>query len=556
MNLLIVESKTKAIKIQSYLDNTFKVISCQGHIYDLPKKELGIDTNTWDLTYVPCEGKEKIIKFIKKCIKEATIVYIATDPDIEGHAIAWHLAKLIKKKYHRVMFHEITKEAVIYAIQNHTTINMNAVYAQETRRGLDRLVGYKLSPILWKEFKNNYLSAGRVQSFALNLCVDMFNNINNYIPEIKYEIFGDFANGFKNVKCNINNLNDIKNSDWNKYKISFVIKDVVKNPSPPFITTSLQFEVYNKLNINSKQCMQLAQQLYENGLITYMRTDSFNMSEKSKSMLLDYIQNEYGEKYKNKRTYKTTVKNAQEAHEAIRVTDITKIIIDFPYITNQHKQVYDLIWKRTIATQMTSAVYKEYTYNIIFEKIVFSCIKNCLVFDGFLKIYNIQLDDEKLFNIIETYVKLIQADLKSIIGKSPTLYNEPALIKTLEKKGIGRPSTYSNIIQTLTSKKYVIIGNNPDKNIEVEDKIMSKNKKTQTIKRNIQICQNIQNVFVPTDIGIKIDTYLSNVVPFILNEQFTKQMEEAMDDIYQEKRSKNDTMTIFWNKLYPMISLF
>jgi DNA topoisomerase-1 len=554
MNLLIVESKTKAIKIQSYLDNTFKVISCQGHIYDLPKKELGINTNTWNLTYVPCEGKEKIIKFIKKCIKEATIVYIATDPDIEGHAIAWHLAKLIKKKYHRVMFHEITKEAVIYAIQNHTTINMNAVYAQETRRGLDRLVGYKLSPLLWKEFKNNYLSAGRVQSFALNLCVDMFNNINNYIPEIKYEIFGDFANGFKNVKCNINNLNDIKNSDWNKYKISFVIKDVVKNPSPPFITTSLQFEVYNKLNINSKQCMQLAQQLYENGLITYMRTDSYNISEKFKSILLNYIQNEYGEEYKNKRTYKTTVKNAQEAHEAIRVTDIAKKIIDFPYITNQHKQVYDLIWKRTLATQMASAIYKEYTYNITFEKIVFSSIKNCLVFDGFLKIYNIKLDDEKSFNLIETYVKLIQANLKSIIGKSPTLYNEPTLIKTLESKGIGRPSTYSNIIQTLTSKKYVIIGNNPDKNIEVEDKIMNKNKKTETRKRIIQICQNIPNVFVPTDIGININSYLLNIVPFILNEQFTKQMEEAMDEIYQEKRLKNDTMTIFWNKLYPMIS--
>lgn len=585
--LIIVESFTKTKTISKYLNNnddgnTYVITASAGHICDLPKEELGFSTETWEAVYIPT--KENIIKKIRDLTKEADIIYFATDPDTEGEAIANHIKNYIKdllknKKSYRIKFNEITKSAIQNALQNPLEIDNNLVSAQETRRILDRLIGFKLSPMLWKKFNNNTsLSAGRVQSVALKICIDMMDDIINTKLTPYWIVIGKFKCFTKLLECKLYNENNIvkiteldniktlfKNLLFdNIWNISFTEKNTSQSPPPPYTTTSLQQDAYNKLRMSSKKTMLIAQSLYENGLITYMRTDSTNISQDAKYSIISYITDNYGKDYSKLRTYKTKVVNAQEAHEAIRITKPSKTDIDYEGITEDHKKLYNLIWKRTIACQMINAEYLDLDIIIIDESIdpyKFICKKSLLIKEGFLKILspNSSIDDpdewKKLINKkIETKktVKPIEFKADGNIIEPSSMYNEVSLIKALEKEGIGRPSTYSSIIDKLYTKKYVLKGCNPQQKLNTEDFIKTKDK-LEVIEKVIEIGGKQKDLLIPTDLGIDIINYLSKLIPFILDIKFTAYMEEALDKICSNIVSKIDTLNIFYNKIKPHI---
>ena len=372
-NLIIVESYTKTKTISKYLnqnsDNKYIVTFSQGHFCDLPKNELGINTNTWEGNYITT--KNNISNNIKKLIKDIDNIYIASDPDIEGEAIAFHISKLLKNKnYHRIKFNEITKNAVIEAINNPTNIDTNLVNAQETRRFLDRIVGFKLSPILWNKFGDNTLSVGRVQTVALLFCINQLNDINNHEINKFWQLNGKFkCNNIYTLDCQsikinnetkINQILDNLTNKSNKFEINYKINNINDYPSSPYTTTTLQQDAYNILKLTSKKTMELAQKLYESGYITYMRTDSVNISNDFKYKLKDYINKEFGNEYHCFRNFKNKIINAQEAHEAIRITNPNlKILENTDDITEYHNKLYKLIWKKTVSCQMKEVyIYK------------------------------------------------------------------------------------------------------------------------------------------------------------------------------------------------------
>lgn len=579
--LIIVESYTKTKTISKYLDNKYNVICSLGHINNLPKSELGIDVISWIGKYEPTN--KSIIANIRKYVKETDTIYIASDPDMEGEAIAHHIHTAISnllsgKKCFRIEFHEITKKAIVDALNNPHHINSDIVDAQESRRFVDRLVGYKLSPLLWNKFNDNTLSVGRVQSIALLFCVMMLKEIESHDIDPYWIIKGYYENG-KQIKkeftlyngeslLKIQNKKELYNIlelfHFGSFNISIDESYSYQSPSPPYTTTSLQQDAYIKYRFSSKKTMSLAQQLYENGMITYMRTDSTNISEEFKKVIGNYICNKYGKEWFRNRTYVSKIANAQGAHEAIRITnvgvtcmeDMSSEICDRMNILDLNK-LYSLIWKRTVASQMINAEFTNVTATIMYDNMVNKFINksSLLVKQGFLVIYDTPLDNVQHYKDQFEGIKAKKFECEANVSNPPSLYNEVGLIKALEKEGIGRPSTYSSIIDKLISKKYVTKGSNPTKQIILQKITKTKNSVNES-DQTIKIGGKSTDLLVPSDIGINVIEYLRTTVPFLLDIKFTSVMEDTLDKICDKEITKNYVLDEFYNNyLVPVLSL-
>jgi DNA topoisomerase-1 len=582
-SLIIVESFTKTKTIKKYLGDPNVVVTFSGgHIYNLPKDSLGFDTDTWNINYVPTNLN--IINNIKELAINADIIYLAADPDLEGEAIANSLknclSNIIKDKIcHRITFNEITKNAVINAIENPRTIDIDKVNAQETRRIVDRLIGYKVSPILWNKFNKNYLSAGRVQIAGLILCINQRNRIINkeilpyWTIECKFGIDKDLLitgtlNNYiedndknkskKLIEYKIRDVNNVKEILSNlvintKYKICYEEKIRNVSPPPPYTTTTLQQDAYNKCHFNSKTTMKLAQDLYENGHITYMRTDSTNIAEDAKKMILSYIKEAYDPSFAKYRTYKTKVANAQEAHEAVRITNPRNKTISFEGFTKSHDKLYELIWNRTVASLMTDTIYIDIymIFNSNKNEHIFCSTKSFLKELGFNILYNAKIENsDEFLNIIKNNnLTSISKEYSSqgIIDNIPSLYNEVQLIKELEKEGIGRPSTYSSIIDKLLDKKYVEIGTNPQQEYEIE--CFKKKKDIIVSTKKINLGGKQKDLLVPTELGIEVIKYIYEVFPYLCDLKFTSKMEDELDKIINACMTKN----VLLDELYAKI---
>ena len=574
-NLIIVESYTKTKTISKYLnsnsDNKYIVTFSQGHFCDLPKNDLGINTETWDGNYITT--KNNITNNIKKLIKDIDTIYIASDPDIEGEAIAFHISKLLKnKKFYRIKFNEITKKAITESINNPTNIDMNLVNAQETRRFLDRIVGFKLSPILWNKFNDNTLSVGRVQTVALLLCINQLNEINNHDINNFWELNGKFKSNnnilldCQSIKINdekiINNILNNLTKETNKFYIKYEKNNINDYPSPPYTTTTLQQDAYNILKFASKKTMELSQKLYELGYITYMRTDSVNISKDFKYKLKEYIDKEYGNQYHYFRNFKNKIINAQEAHEAIRITNPNiKNLENKDDITEYHNKLYNLIWKRTISCQMKEAIFTNFDIAISstdkeISEFKFKTNKKFLTDIGYLIIFNKEIENFEDFLENLKNIKPIEFSFISDINKPKTLYNEVSLIKKLEKEGIGRPSTYATIIEKLFYKKYVIKGSNPNFEVNLKDYLKKINKEIIVKKKLLNTSGKSKDLLLPTELGIKCINYLETIIPFLLNVDFTSQMESALDKISIGELTKKTTLNEFYNKIKPIIDKY
>ena len=553
-SLVIVESFTKSKTIQKYLGDDYIVSYSSGHIYNLPKESLGFNTNDWKPSYISINDKiiSKLRDYVKKCDK----VFLAADPDIEGEAIAYHVKIALKdllknKECHRIKFNEITKPIILNAINNPIDINMNIVKAQETRRIVDRLIGYRISPILWNKFNNNYLSAGRVQLASLLICINQMNKIIKKeitplwtisckmkikdVSSIQAYMYKDgelYKSDNENDTITIMNSFNIND----KYKIEYIKKESRTYPSAPYTTTTMQQDAYNSHKITSKKTMQLAQDLYENGLITYMRTDSTNISNDAKNIILNYIKKNYGEDNAKYRTFKTKVINAQEAHEAIRITnpENTDINNAFTNITPYHIKLYNLIWRRCISSLMADAEYID--INISFKKEEeFKSTKTFLTKPGYLLVLSPDKKIEDYTDFIKNIEKNKIAIAKEFLSKPeisniPSMFNEVALIKKLEKEGIGRPSTYAATIEKILTKKYVELGSNPHQILELNEYI----KKDANINKNIikiNIGGKEKDLLIPTEIGILICEYLATISPYLCDLKFTALMENELDEI-------------------------
>lgn len=573
--LIIVESYTKTKTIAKYLDNKYTVICSLGHICDLPKSNLGIDTTTWEGTYQVT--KQKIIDNIRINVRKASVIYLASDPDTEGEAIAHHIYNSIKdilknKPCHRIKFHEITKKAVTEAINTPQEINQAMVCAQEARRFIDRLVGYKLSPLLWETFNDNTLSVGRVQSVALMMIVNMMLSIQEFSAESYWNIVGIYSlnkNKLEFKLCDKSNQEIVKISDKNalieilsildlKDKPSIIVneKQQQESPSAPYTTTTLQQDAYTKHRFTSKKTMQIAQELYENGHITYMRTDSTNISNDFKNIIIGYVKETYGEASAKFRNYKNKIANAQEAHEAIRITNIHDTLCS--NLSDEHNKLYKLIWKRTVASQMMNAEYTNLEILLSYDNLnyLFRFTKSFLVSKGYLVVYQ-DNDDNIALNMFKESLKNESIKCLEYIGlpnidNPPSLYNEISLIKALEKEGIGRPSTYSSIIDKLFQKHYVSKGQNPQKEYIVY-KYIKKNNSITEVQDKISVGGKSKDLLVPTKLAIDIINHLRNIVPFLLDIHFTANMESALDNISNRIITKALVLDEFYkNHLLPI----
>lgn len=568
-SLIIVESYSKSKTIGKYLDKSFTVTYSSGHICDLPKKELGINTDNWKTVYKPTNTR--VIKNIRTLVKNANNIYIASDPDIEGEAIAFHIKNAIKdiiknKNCYRISFNEITKNVILNAINNPKDINMNIVEAQETRRIVDRIIGYKISPLLWNKFSNKYLSAGRVQIASLIICINQKNKIQ------KKEIipYWNIKGLFKIANITINAMLIYENTIWKtsvekelllkfenlnineKYNITYETNNFKTSPFPPYTTTSLQQDAYNKLKFSSKNTMKIAQDLYEHGYITYIRTDSVNISDIAKNKIIEYINNVYGNDNSKYRVYKTKIKNAQEAHEAIRITDPnTTTIIENSDFKKEHNNLYNLIWKRTISSLMIDAEYTEFNIKIFNNTNIFTGTKSFLINEGFNKVYDNTNQKEEYSNFNQILDKKIcyskQFIASGSIDNIPSMYNEVQLIKELEKEGIGRPSTYSTTIDKLISKKYVEKGLNPQQNISINS--YEKKDKIVINKSIINLGGKQKDLLIPTELGLNIIEYIYKISPYLCDLKFTSKMEEDMDNIINKQIRKNDILNVLYNKI-------
>lgn len=578
--LIIVESYTKTKTISKYLDNKYNVICSLGHITNLPKSELGIDIKSWNGKYEPTN--KSIITNIRKYVKETDTIYIASDPDMEGEAIAHHIYNAISnllpgKNCHRIEFNEITKKAIVDALNNPHNINSSIVDAQESRRFVDRLVGYKLSPLLWKKFNDNTLSVGRVQSIALLLCVTMAQKLESHDIDPYWIIKGYYEKG-KQIKreftlydgANILKIQEknalyriLESFHFGSFKLSIDESNTYQSPSAPYTTTSLQQDAYNKFKFTSKKTMMLAQQLYENGMITYMRTDSTNISDDFKKIIGGYVCNKYGKEYFRNRSYVNKIANAQGAHEAIRITNICVTNLDD--MSSEIKEtnildlnkLYCLIWKRTVASQMVNAEFTNVIATITYDNTVYKFINktSLLVKQGYLIIYDTPLDNVQNYKDQFEGMKAKKFECEANVSNPPSLYNEVGLIKALEKEGIGRPSTYSSIIDKLTTKRYVIKGSNPTKQItfqQITKTTSGVNESDQIIK----IGGKSTDLLVPSELGINVVEYLRTTVPFLLDIKFTSVMEDTLDKICDKEITKKYVLDEFYNNyLVPVLPL-
>ena len=527
MNLIIVESPTKARTLSKFLGKDYSVEATTGHIKDLPKSQLGIDIeHDFKPDYQMVEKRAETIEKIKKEAKKAKITYIATDPDREGEAIAQHVKEIVgAKDTKRITFHEITKEAVEEAIAHPRAVDGNLVDAQIARRVLDRLVGYNLSPLLWKKVRRG-LSAGRVQSVAVRLIVEREREIEKFKPEEFWEIYCSVKDGkeftvallkigekpasVKNKKEADTIISDLKKAS---YIVSDVRKrEVRKNPYAPFTTSTMTQAAARIFGWSAKKTMREAQGLYEEGLITYHRTDSTNMAETAVAKARGFIKSEYGENYLPEKPnfYKTTSKVAQEAHEAIRPTDATKK-------SNGENKLYDLIWKRFVACQMTPAVYDEVTIDVAADKYLLRAGGQTMKFDGWRKVMPAKLADDAVIVLPDVEkdekLKLVKVDGNQKFTEPPARYNEASIIKTLEKLGIGRPSTYAPIISTIQIRQYV---------------------------------EKKEGKFFATPVGTAVTDFLVNNFKDIVDYQFTAEMEDDLDKVANGERQWQKEMKTFW----------
>ena len=556
-NLVIVESPAKAKKIEEFLGKDFKVMSSYGHIRDLKKKELSIDEKTMEPRYEIPEEKKKLVTELKATAKQAKKIWLASDEDREGEAISWHLCEVLgldEEKTSRIVFHEITKPAILDAIQHPRHLDMNLVNAQQARRVLDRIVGFKLSPVLWRKVKPA-LSAGRVQSVAVRLIVEREREIQKFKSEPYYRVNAVFAlinenGGATEVKAELDQrfktheeveafLEKCKDA---KFSVETVTKKPLKRtPAPPFTTSTLQQEAARKLGFTVSQTMMVAQRLYEGGRITYMRTDSVNLSTLCSNASKDEIIKVYGNEYSKPRTYHTSSKGAQEAHEAIRPTYMSETSIDG---TSQEKRLYELIWKRTIASQMADAQIEKTTINIHIDNTPEKFVANgeVVVFDGFLKVYRESTDEddnaEDSTHILPAMKEGDELQRREIIATekfslAPARYTEASLVKKLEDLGIGRPSTYAPTISTIQQREYVVKGDKQgvERNYTVDSlkgiKITQKTKK--------EMAGSEKGKLLPTDIGIVVNDFLMANFPNIMDYNFTAHVEQRFDDIAEGK---------------------
>jgi DNA topoisomerase-1 len=573
-NLVIVESPAKAKTIEKFLGSDYQVMSSFGHIRDLAEKGIGIDfEHNYKPLYVVSSDKKKVVSELKKAAKEAETVWLASDEDREGEAIAWHLfdeLKLDRQKTRRIVFHEITKDAIVRAIDNPREIDGHLVDAQQARRVLDRIVGFELSPVLWKKVKPS-LSAGRVQSVAVRLIVEREREINNFVAESSYRVNAVFQ--AVDVKGNPAMLKaELQHRFANKEDAmaflehckdaSFSISDIVtkpakKSPAPPFTTSTLQQEAARKLGFSVSQTMRVAQTLYESGKITYMRTDSVNLSDLALNTSRAEITSMAGEKYVKIRKFTTNTKGAQEAHEAIRPTYMNAHTIEG---TAQEKKLYDLIWKRTIASQMADAeLEKTAVYiNCSCNQHQFVATGEVIVFDGFLKVYLESTDDEdeETTDMLPALKANQSLKAEEIIAQQrftqkPPRYGEASLVRKLEELGIGRPSTYAPTITTIQNRSYVEKGDRPAEKrtfnmLVLKDGSVSDKTKTENTGAE-------KSKLFPTDIGMVVNDFLTEYFPTILNYNFTAQVEKEFDSIADGKINWVSSIDKFYKQFHPVV---
>mgnify|MGYP000496119967 FL=1 len=571
-NLVIVESPAKAKTIEKFLGKDFKVLSSYGHIRDLKKKEFSIDVDkNFKPAYEIPADKKALVNTLKAEAKEAETVWLASDEDREGEAIAWHLFEVLKlkpEKTKRIVFHEITKDAILHAIENPRDIDLNRVDAQQARRVLDRIVGFELSPVLWKKVKPA-LSAGRVQSVAVRLIVEREREISAFKPEAAYRVIGEFLlPGGELLKAELSQR--LKTEDEAKALLEacktaqFSIGDVTvkpakKSPAAPFTTSTLQQEAARKLGFSVAQTMMVAQRLYEAGHITYMRTDSVNLSSLAINTTKDEIVKTLGERYLHIRNYHTHTKGAQEAHEAIRPTYISHHEIN---ASSQEKRLYELIWKRTIASQMSDAELEKTTATIAVSgrKEHFVAVGEVLKFDGFLKVYMESTDDE---GDTEGNDKMLPALAKGDVltlssvtaterfSQAPARYTEASLVRKLEELGIGRPSTYAPTISTIQQREYVEKGDR--KGTERKYRMLTLHDGKIESGEKTELTGADKGKLLPTDIGVVVNDFLTEYFPDILNYNFTANVEQQFDDIAEGKTVWNDEIDHFYKLFRPVV---
>ena len=572
-NLVIVESPAKAKTIEKFLGSEYKVMSSFGHIRDLHKKDFSIDVeNGFKPLYEIPEDKEEQVKKLKAEASKADVVWLASDEDREGEAIAWHLFEVLglsKEKTRRIVFHEITEPAILEAIKHPRDIDLNLVDAQQARRVLDRIVGFELSPVLWRKIKPG-LSAGRVQSVAVRLVAEREKEIKAFKSEPYYRIAAQFkGDEGSEFSAELNKhladhetalafLEDCKKADFAVADVT--VKPLKRTPAPPFTTSTLQQEAARKLGLSVKQTMRLAQRLYEEGLITYMRTDSVNLSNLALGAISKEIKENLGEHYLKVRRYRTTSKGAQEAHEAIRPTYISNQTITG---TPQEKKLYDLIWKRTIASQMADAELEKTTVNISVEgkKEMFVAEGEVVKFDGFLRVY-LESTDEKTvapqeFHTLPALSRNDQLTALVITAtqrftQQPNRYTEASLVRRLEELGIGRPSTYAPIISTIQDRKYVERGE--DKGHKREYEIITLKEGKITTGKKSEVFGVEKGKLVPTDVGMVVNEFLVKYFPSIMDYNFTAKVENEFDEVASGNVVWNKEIADFYKDFHPTIN--
>ena len=574
-NLVIVESPAKAKTIEKFLGKDFKVMSSYGHIRDLKKKELSIDDKSLEPEYEIPEEKSKLVADLRAKAEKAEKVWLASDEDREGEAISWHLCEVLgldKQKTNRIVFHEITKPAILEAIEHPRHLDMNLVNAQQARRVLDRIVGFKLSPVLWRKVKPA-LSAGRVQSVAVRLIVEREREIQAFKSETYYSVNGIFAitnpdGSATEVKAQL--ANRLKTEEevtifLEKCKTavfsvdSVAKKPVKRTPAPPFTTSTLQQEAARKLGFTVSQTMMVAQHLYESGRITYMRTDSVNLSKLCLGASKEEIIKLYGSEYSKTRQYHTSAKGAQEAHEAIRPTYMDQTEIEG---TAQEKRLYELIWKRTIASQMADAEIEKTTVNINISGAneQFVAQGEVVKFDGFIKVYRESQDDDEqqdefghILPPLKNGQELTRREISATerFSQGPQRYTEASLVHKMEELGIGRPSTYAPTISTIQQREYVQKGDKKGEERQYAVIILKGKQISQKTRK--EIVGSEKGKLIPTDIGIVVNDFLMSNFTDIMDYNFTAKVEQDFDKIAEGQEKWTDMMRTFYKNFEPSV---
>ena len=575
-NLVIVESPAKAKTIEKYLGADYKVMSSYGHIRDLKKKDFGVDLKTFEPQYEIPADKRKVVTELRAQAKKSEAVWLASDEDREGEAISWHLAEVLgldPKETRRIVFHEITKPAILSAIEHPRHIDLNLVDAQQARRVLDRLVGFKLSPVLWRKVRPS-LSAGRVQSVAVRLIVEREREIQQFKPESSYRVTAVFEVPASNgnitlLKAELNKrfaTRDEAQAFLEKCKEATFTIDAIttrptkRNPAPPFTTSTLQQEAARKLGFPVAVTMRVAQSLYESGLITYMRTDSMNLSDLCLNSCGPVISSLMGDEYHQRRTYHTHSKGAQEAHEAIRPTDMNRQTIEGD---TREQRLYELIWKRTIACQMADAKLERTTVSIAVSETdeMFQATGEVVRFDGFLRVYresqgddeNANADESKLLPPMNEGEALQRREVvaQQRFSQQPARYTEASLVHKMEELGIGRPSTYAPTISTIQNREYVVKGDAEGTprsydQLTLQSDTISKTTQSENVGSN-------RGKLVPTDIGLVVNDFLMEYFPEIMDYNFTANVEKQFDEVAEGKENWTEMISNFYQNFEPQV---